>query len=283
MKTKNIFKTLAMALLLPAMLLTTACSNSDDDAIVNNNEQTAKKGYPLQVTVNVTREGDEAATRASYNESTKKLEFSAGDKLFVTGSHASAGQFAGTLDMVSAGTFSGTILTQNEYTGDVSSLLTTAMAVLLPSGYTDYDYLTINNDGTYSATPNNDNTKAFATSKAAAVEQFSYEMAMGYSGGFALSPASAILNFTISGLTASTTVDVTLTRSGSLTINGSVTTDGSGNASFAIGVKGKTAMVPGTDFNDLSLTVGGNPITLASGSKELVAGKIYNVNRSVTP
>ena len=157
------------------------------------------------------------------------------------------------------------------------------MAVLLPSGYTDYDYLTINNDGTYSATPNNDNTKAFATSKAAAVEQFSYEMAMGYSGGFALSPASAILNFTISGLTASTTVDVTLTRSGSLTINGSVTTDGSGNASFAIGVKGKTAMVPGTDFNDLSLTVGGNPITLASGSKELVAGKIYNVNRSVTP
>ena len=86
MKTKNIFKTVALAMLMPAMLLTTACSNQDDVANINN-EPTVKKGYALPVTVNVTRQGDEPATRASYNESTRKLEFSAGDKLFVQGSY----------------------------------------------------------------------------------------------------------------------------------------------------------------------------------------------------
>ena len=34
MKTKTILKTLAVALLMPAMLLTSACSNQDD--VVNN-------------------------------------------------------------------------------------------------------------------------------------------------------------------------------------------------------------------------------------------------------
>ena len=81
MRTKNIFKAVALAMLMPAMLLTTACSNEDD--AINNGDN--KKGYPLQVTVNVTRQGDKATTRATYNESTRKLEFSTGDKLFVGG------------------------------------------------------------------------------------------------------------------------------------------------------------------------------------------------------
>ncbi len=34
MKTKNIFKTLALAMLMPTMLLTTACSSEDD--VVNS-------------------------------------------------------------------------------------------------------------------------------------------------------------------------------------------------------------------------------------------------------
>ena len=96
MNTKNIFKTVALAMMMPAMLLTTACS-SEDDALNNtaNTENTINKGYALPVTVNVTR-GD-GATRASYNESTRKLEFSGGDKLFVYGSATAAGSFAGEL------------------------------------------------------------------------------------------------------------------------------------------------------------------------------------------
>ena len=111
MKTKNIFKTVAFAMLMPAMLLTTACSSEDD--LVNNTagESTAStKGYPFPVTVNVSREGDKGSNRASYNESTRKLEFSEGDKLFVEGSHYDADKFAGTLDYDAvSGKFSGTM------------------------------------------------------------------------------------------------------------------------------------------------------------------------------
>ena len=84
METKNIFKSLAMAMLLPAMLLTTACSNDDFTVNDDNNVTTAKQGYTLPVTVNVTREGD-ATMRATYTESTGKLSFSAGDQLFILG------------------------------------------------------------------------------------------------------------------------------------------------------------------------------------------------------
>ena len=67
MKTKTIFKALAMAMLMPAMLLTTACSNDDFTANNDNNVTTAKQGYTLPVTVNVTREGD-ATMRATYTD-----------------------------------------------------------------------------------------------------------------------------------------------------------------------------------------------------------------------
>ena len=131
MKTKNIFKALALAMLVPAMLFSTACQKES----TVQEEDIVKKGYELLVTINVTRQGD-ATTRASYNESTKKLEFSAGDKLFVCGFDADqgsggggseptdgrAGQFAGTLTWVSEGTFSGTIITENEYSGTIDDL-----------------------------------------------------------------------------------------------------------------------------------------------------------------
>lgn len=276
MKTKNIFKSLAMAMLLPAMLLTTACSNDDFTANNDNNVTTAKQGYTLPVTVNVTREGD-ATMRATYNESTHKLGFSSGDKLFVNGSHASAGDFAGTLTWTSGTTFTGTITTQKEYTGTADALLaaaTSAHAQLLPNGYDGYEYFTYTANSGYDATVSSNLTKAFATTKALAVEQFSDEYAGMYSSGFALSPVNAILNFTISGLTASTEVTATIKEGENVLVSGEVTTDGSGNATFAVGVAN------GKDLNNLSLTVGGNAITLVSSSKPLEAGHVYNISRS---
>ena len=292
MNTKNIFKTLALAMLMPAMLLTTACS-SDDDAIVNN-EPTAKKGYTIPVTVNVTREGDEAAnsriTRATYNEGTKKLEFSSGDKLFVWGNDTrvdgGAGYFAGTLDYVPAsGQFTGIITTQKVYTGTADALFTATSssgeyltADLLPADHEDYRFIYIQTTGGngYDNVLNTASAKAFATSKATAVEQFSLEEASTYSSGFALHPLNAILNFTISGLTPSTEVTATLTNGGSLTITGNVTTNASGEASFAMAVS------RGTNLNSLSLTVGGNEYTLLRSSKTLEAGHVYNINRPLT-
>ena len=97
MKSKTIFKTLALAMLMPAMLLTTACS-SEDDSIINNEEiNTIKKGYEIPVTIKVTRQGG-ATTRATYNEDTKKLDFSVGDQLNVVGKHDIAGAFSGILE-----------------------------------------------------------------------------------------------------------------------------------------------------------------------------------------
>ena len=286
MRTKNIFKTLALAMLMPTMLLTTACSSEDfasDDKTATTETVATNQGYALPVTVDVTRQADDA-TRATYNESTKKLAFSAGDKLFVYGS-APQGifRFAGMLNYVpSTGKFSGTIYTENEYDDTAIRLFNSAKStsvILLPAGYESYGYLRIdNNDDAYAYNDcfETNTNYTLATSKATAVEQFSYEHVGGmgvYNNGFALRPLNAILNFTVTGLDASTSVDVSLTG-GDYNITGTVTTDASGNATFAAGVSG------GTNLNEFSLTVGGNPITLVSSEKTLDAGKIYNINRA---
>ena len=274
MKTKNIFKALALAMLMPAMLLTIACSNEDD--VVNNTENIANKGYELPVTVNVTRQ-DAAATRATFDGS--KLNFGEGDKLFVKGNDSSAGGagfFAGTLTWQSGGTFSGTILTENAYSGTIDALFTagSALATLLPANYGDYPYLSFTNKDTYSASVNYDATKTFATSKATAVEQFSFEVGGYTSGtGFALHPSNAILNFTITGLAASTEFAVAFKDNTDFTISGNVTTNVSGTATFAIGVN------VGTDLKNWTLKVGTLTIPLVNSSMEVAAGKIYNINR----
>ena len=286
MRTKNIFKTVALAMMMPAMLLTTACSNQDDIA---NTSNITNKGYALPVTVNVTR-GD-GATRATYNESTRKLEFSTGDKLFVEGVHiaAEANRFAGTLTWQSGGTFTGTIYTQNSYSGTADELFMAAsasgivVATLLPNGYESYNFLSINNNGSadlYDDVVAYSMLEAFVaseTAKATGVEQLSFERATTYSSGFALAPANAILNFTISGLTAGAK-DVTLyiDYGGSeYTVTGSVTPNASGVATFAIGVPG------GSNIKDMdnNLTVGTHNFTLPS-STTFTVGKIYNINRA---
>ena len=278
MKTKTILQMLALAMLMPTMLLTTACSN--DDEIVNTENPANTKGYALPVTINVSRQGD--ATRATFNDGTKKLEFSAGDKLFVTGAWEDDDEnyycYAGMLDYVSDGTFSGTIMTQTEWTGTTEGLLSGASATLLPAGYEEYGYLSIADEGTYEAYLNENSNKAFATSKAAAVEQFSYELDNKYSSGFELIPANAILNFTINGLDASTEVDVSFSHPNypdPIVVSGKVTTDGDGTATFAIGI------IYGNNLKDCTLTVDGNAIALPD--KEVEAGHIYNISRSVAP
>jgi len=282
MKTKTILKTLAVALLMPAMLLTTACSS--DDNIIDSEKSANTKGYALPVTVNVTRQGDEGTTRATYTDNgngTGSLAFSAGDKLFVSGSYNDGNYtFAGMLDYVSDGKFSGTIMTQTEWTGTTEELLSAdggANATLLPAGYGEYGYLSIADEGTYEARLIENPNKAFATSKATAVEQFSWEDDNEYSSSFELTPVNAILNFTINGLDASTEVDVSFSYPNypdPIVISGKVTTDGDGTATFAIGI------IYDNNLKDCTLTVGGLPITLTSSSKMVEAGHIYNISRN---
>ena len=291
MKTKNIFKALALAMLMPAMLLTTACSNEDD--FVNNTantENTINKGYALPVTVNVTRGGD-ATTRATYTDNgngTGSLAFSAGDKLFVYGSAAAAGSFAGALDYVPAtGKFSGTIYTQNDYDGAADALFSAASSVranLLPAGYESYNFLYINNKNTdvlYDDVVGATISKAFVaseTAKKTGVEQLSWEQAYTYSSGFALAPANAVLNFTISGLEAGEKAVTLITKYSDMdfdqTISGSVTPNASGVATFAIGISNNLVIKNVAN----NLIVGSRNFTLP-GNTSLTAGKIYNITR----
>ena len=269
-----------------AILLATACNKNE----IANDENAEKKGFALPVTVNVTREGDN--TKATFNESTRKLEFSAGDKLFVSGNDNSvAGQFAGELTWQSGGTFSGTINIQNSsYEGTADDLFTAASAVdnltatLLPNGYESYNFLSIDNSYSpaiaYDDEVTADASNAFVaseTAKATGVEQLSFERTFTYSSGFALAPVCAVLNFTISGLEAGAQ-DVTLyvTRIfGDYTVTGSVTPNASGVATFAIGVPGGYNIKDGSN----NLTVGSHNFTLPGGTA-LAAGKIYNITRS---
>ena len=286
MKTRNIFKTLAFAMMMPAMLLTTACSSEDELANnknIDNTEAAINKGFSLPVTVNVTRQGD-SDMRATYNESTRKLEFSAGDKLFVGGNYDDWNKrFAGTLDYdAESGKFKGTIYTQDDTYKTYEDLFGYSdytKATLLPAGYKDHGYLVINTndpDAQYDDFIEESNEYTLATSKADGVAQFSYEKSSYYNDGFALHPANAILNFTVIGLAASTSVNVSLT-SPDYNITGTVKTDAFGTATFVAGIMG------GLNLQKFSLTVGGNPITLVSSDKVVEEGKIYNITKSTGP
>ena len=288
MRTKNIFKAVALAMMMPAMLLTTACS-SDDDSIINNEninkQNTAKKGYALPVTVKVTRQGDNATTRATYDANDMKLSFSEGDQLFVKGkdnSDGGAGQFAGLLSWQSGGTFSGTITTENPYSGTADQLFTEANdcnATLLPSGYDDYDYITYEHAEGYDDDICIYTEKAFALTKKAAIEQFSsMEKSSEYNDGFELEPRGAILNFNIIGLEKNKEVNVIINNLGAKPMEGKVTTDETGCATFAIGIY----TVYFHDMLDiLDVSVGGYAINVSSSHKDPDAGKIYNVTRNV--
>ena len=281
MRTNTFIKALAFA-----MLLTTACNKNE----IANEENTEKKGFALPVTVNVTRDGDDA-TKATFNESTRKLEFSAGDKLFVEGrDNDGAEYFAGVLDYVPAtGKFSGTIYTQNEWLGTADELFVAAnadqtpyvptfIATLLPDGYEDYGYLGINDKGdayAYNDRVKDNRNYTLATSKAAGVEQLSWEQATVYDNGFALEPRNAILNFTVTGLEANTDVDVLVRRSTTWYIGTkTIRTDNDGKVTFV-------ACYPyGNNLQDCTVTVGGTAITVVSSEKNVQRGKIYNITRA---
>ena len=296
MKTKNIFKALAFPLLMPAMLLTTACSSDND--VITNNENINKKGYEIPVTLNATRQGDDATTRATYNPDTRKLEYSTGDQLYVFGNHETAGMYGGVLEWKGGIIFSGTITTTNQYSGSGVELLSSAIwarAQLLPADYNNYNYLDIETNNPF-ISYNYGNT--FATSKTIAIEQFSNETVLGYSNGFALVPQNAILNFTITGLTPNTEFAVELWNSYYGLIEGNVTTNGSGTATFAIGIdisvctehnnidnlydKGWDLRMKDNN-NDYVLRMYDDNNPLVTSSTPLVAGHIYNISRSVTP
>ena len=282
MVTNRILKTLALPVAVALGMFAASCSN--DDNILDEQQPSAAK-YEIPVTVSATRSGDDASTRAVYDSGSKKLTFEEGDQLFIQGTDDTAGTFAGLLSNTAgaASTFSGTLTTANAYTGTFAALFGSASsltATLLPKDYSTKanGYLTLSGEGA-SQTLSVDATKAFVTATSAAaakklaIEQLSLEQATTYSSGtgFALAPVNAVLNYTLSGLTASTSIDVTVSD-GSTTVSGSVTADGSGTATFAVGI------VPSGTTTSYMMTKGGDQTIEFRAN--LSANKVYNITRS---
>lgn len=280
MITNRFLKTLALPVAAALGMFAASCSN--DDNILDEQQPSAAK-YEIPVTVSATRSGDDASTRAVYDSESKKLTFEEGDQLFIQGTDATAGTFAGLLSNTAgaASTFSGTLTTTNAYTGTFEALFTSATtltATLLPKDYGTEaaGYLTLSGSGA-SQTLTVDATKAFVTAASAdaakklAIEQLSLERATAYSSGFALTPVNAVLNYTLSGLTASTSINVTVSD-GSTTVSGSVTTNSSGEASFAVGV------APGGTTKSYMMKKGDEQTIEFRAN--LSANKVYNITRS---
>lgn len=280
MITNRFLKTLALPVAAALGMFAASCSN--DDNILNEQQPSAAK-YEIPVTVSATRSGDDASTRAVYDSGMRKLTFEEGDQLFIQGTDATAGTFAGLLSNTAgaASTFSGTLTTTNEYTGTFEALFTSATtltATLLPKDYSTNGngYLTLSGEGA-SQTLTVDATKAFVTAASAdaakklAIEQLSLERVTAYSSGFALAPVNAVLNYTLSGLTASTSINVTVSD-GSTTVSGSATADGNGTASFAVGI------VPSGTTTSYMMTKGGDQTIEFRAN--LSANKVYNITRS---
>lgn len=279
----KIFKTLAFAMLMPAMLLTTSCSNDDDT--LTNNVNTANKGYTIPVSVNVTRQGNNTM-RTSYNSETKKLGFTAGDKLFIDGATTSPScTFAGILDYDAvSGKFTGELSLSKEYEGTYDDLFTAAGyigAILLPAGYESYKFLSIGQIGEpYEYGLDLDYDFAVAADLATAVEQFSIEQATTYSNGFALTPKNAIVNVCYyNSEHASEKVTPGLFDNDENNFYGGgkdFAFDKEGYLRFAVSVPGNLSAKP------WSLNGDANTQLENLGTKNLVAGHIYDWTKAAS-
>ncbi len=279
---KNFFNTLALALLaVPTMLFTTSCSNEDDTIAGQPTTENSNQGYVMHAVLNASHAVN--TTRATYDTSNKTLSFSSGDKLFVSGTDDTAGQFAGTLTWTSGNTFEGDLYMQNSYTGSYDALLSGATkktATLLPNGYESVAFLSVNNKSTdvlYDDEISQSGYKAFlAGDKATAVAQLSLEQATTYSSGFALSPKNAIIVCTIGGLTANQSYQFKVKGRYSSPY-GTVTADASGKAAFCVGE------TPDNTSYTIEISKGDKTFEdISLGSKDLVKGHVYTVARTAT-
>lgn len=208
-------------------------------------------------------------TRAAYDETTWKMTFTTGDQLLVKGSHVQAGSFSGILDYVSENAFYGKVTTENPFDGKAPDLLsgaTTATAVLLPAGYTDYGFITLN--GTELEI---DANKALTTSKELAVTQFSLEQASSYSEGFTLSPANSIVVCSVSDFSdAFTSQEVAFTVKGDYETYISKSMPGSSTLAFAL---------PEGVYSGLKveMTQSGGTRTFLVGDRDVEKSRVYNL------
>ena len=282
MKAINIFKAVAYVLALPALLLTTACSSDEE-----NIEQTPEsfRGYVRHVTINATRDAGDA-TRAFYDQSQKKLSFSEGDQLFYNGVNGTVGHYALLVDYKQGSTFQGNLYTENPYEGNAIDLFKTGriQAQLIPAGYQDYGFFELTGTG-YNMNLIAHNDRAFAPTKKIAIEQFFFEAATYFDNdvGFMLQAHNGVIGFTLNGLGASKTYNITFhildtSNNTVYDIFGTTTSDSNGTATFGIGTitysincRYSITIDDGSEYMDIDL-----------GYRAIQANHVVNVTSNVT-
>ena len=269
---KNMMKNILMSAASIATLMLTASCNQEDNGIID--EPTASSAHSIEVTVPVTAD---ASTRASYTAG-EATTFEDGDKLYIKVQDGETYTYVGVLDNSAVNKFTGTLYKTagTDYSGsDIITDCTSLEATLLPSGY-DESYYVLTKSGETVTGLTVEPAKAFsaAATKAATVPQVanaSYSTTGSGAKAITLTPQNAVLYYTLSGLTASTSIDVTVSD-GSTTVSGSVTADGSGTASFAVGV------APSGTTTSYMLKKGGEQTIEFRAA--LSANKVYNITRS---
>ena len=271
-KAKNI---LIYAASLAALMLTASCNKEINEIM---EEPASPTVHSIEVTVPVATE-----TKASYTGGGAATTFEAGDKLYIKVRDGETYTYVGVLDN-SAGavsTFTGTLnkTAGTDYSGsDIITDCTSLEATLLPNGY-DENYYVLTKSGATVTGLTVEPAKAFssAATKAAAVPQVanaSYSTTGSGAKAITLTPQNAVLYYTLSGLAASTSIDVTVSD-GTTTVSGSVTTDDSGVATFAVGYAG------GAGTKTYTVSTSGKDDDAVTAS--LAANKVYNVTRFMYP
>ncbi len=273
---KNMMKNILMsAASIAALMLTASCNQEDNEIIDEPAAPTVHSS--IEVTVPVTAD---ASTRASYTGGGEATTFEVGDQLYIKVQNGDNYTYVGVLDnsAEAVSTFTGTLnLTAGTgYSGsNIITDCTSLEATLLPKGYDGTYYeLTKTDDVVDGLTVHADKAFSAAATKAAAVPQvanakYSYSGTAG-TKAITLTPQNAVLYYTLSGLTASASIDVSVSD-GSTTVSGSVTTDDSGTATFAVGV------APGGTTKSYMMTKGGNQTIEFRAN--LSANKVYNITR----
>ena len=275
MKTR---KLLWAALSMTAALMMTACSSSDDndttEAPVAPSTATATKTIPYTVTVG----GDEATTRATVDGNNKTLYFAEGDKLYITGTG-----IKGVLDLqagdegkATGATFSGELT----YSGSGSPADDLSLTATLVSAQQTVD-AQVSVDAAGAVTVNYP-TSSYCATIGDAVQQYSrLTGTSNYSDrAFTLTQQTAFLNFEITfddGTAAGKTLSAVVSNDGSTVCTANVTTT---TVSEKVVAKFVLPVAVGTELSNATVTMGGKE-TISFGTSQQLAGKIYNITRSV--
>ena len=269
---KNSF--LWAALSMTAALVMTACSSDDNDMTETPVAPSTSKTIPYTVTVG----GDEATTRATVDSDNKTLRFATGDKLYITGTDIQGvlNLQAGDEGKNTGATFSGELT----YTGggtpaDGLSLTATLVSAQQTVG------TQVSVDAAGAVTVNYP-TSSYCATIGDAVQQYSrLTGTSNYSDrAFTLTQQTAFLNFEITfddGTAAGKTLSAVVSNDGSTVCTADVTTT---TVNEKVVAKFVLPVAAGTELSNATVTMGGKE-TISFGTSQQLAGKIYNITRSV--